>query len=209
MNKNKAFTLIEVLVSSSILVVALAGVFLVFNFGQTQSPIELNRMDASAQARIIINRITNDLRGAVVWDINNHNPSDSYIKFRKLRESIDYAADTEDDKSYYVFLYNCESYNDGETCFADFVEYFYDEETKKLRRSFITKRIFKNQENQIVEKVIENETSVSFEDIIESPFDISELGSGFILIDIVVGGLGGARAPAPVFLTQKIKIRNE
>ncbi len=137
MNSKKSFTLIEAMVSASILLIVLAGVFLLFNFGQTQSPISLDQTAVKAKTRIIINRLVYDLRHAVTWDIANNNPSCSYLKFRKLK-GIDTA-----DGSYYFS--------------SNYIEYSYDKEANLLQRLELDE-----DENILGEVIFENVTEDVF-----------------------------------------------
>ncbi|MCF7871324.1 MAG: type II secretion system GspH family protein [Candidatus Omnitrophica bacterium] len=117
MNKKKSFTLIEILVSFSILIIALGGIFLILNTGESSSPLNLSRVEAASKARIVMSKIVNDLRGAYLADIANNNPSCFHIKFRKVK-----GVDISEGSHSYDLAVN-------------YTEYFYDQESSKLSYS--------------------------------------------------------------------------
>lgn len=188
----KGFTLIEVVVSAGILMVALAGIFLVFNFGQAQSPLDLAKIDTQARARIIMNRLVNDLRGAVVWDIADNNPSCSYVKFRKLQGI--------DERGYYDFL-------------SEYIEYFYDQETNTLSRSeldsegaVLSKVVFENIREDvfyILSATGENQNSI----VCLNEHDLRS--RRFIITNVKVEEPRAAGIAAVSSLTKRISVRNE
>ncbi|MCF7916205.1 MAG: hypothetical protein K9L61_00315 [Candidatus Omnitrophica bacterium] len=187
MNKKNTFTLIEIMVSFTILITALTGIFLILNTGETFSPINLGRADVAAKTRVIMNRIVNDLRGAVIWEIANNNPSCTYLKFRKT-EGIDTS-----DGSYILS--------------ANYVEYSYDLNTDTLSRSeFKDGSLNTVGYRNITENVFYILNSAG-EAVCLNGSDL--LSQNFIIVNINLEEQAGAVENVGFSLTQKVKIRNE
>lgn len=207
MNKIKSFTLIEIMVSFSILIIALTGIFLILNFGEFSSPINLAQVNVSARARIIINRVVNDLRSAYLKDIEDNGPSCSHLKFRKVQ-----GVKTDAAGHYYKLS---RSFNLGgieySNC-SDYIEYSYDSDIDKLTRIY---QIINNENGSIL-----LESRVEYEDIAEEVFYLLDSGGNqvclneidlddLIIVAIKVEEQEGGSNQINSSLTQKVKVRND
>jgi hypothetical protein len=207
MSKIKSFTLIEVMVSFSILIIALTGIFLILDFGESSSPIDLTQVNVSARARIITNRVTNDLRSAYLKDIEENEPSCSYLKFRKVQ-----GVKTDAAGHYYELS---RSFNLGGIEYSDcsdYIEYSYDSDTGKLARLY-----------QVINNVNGNillESRVEYRDITEEVFYLLDSGGNqvclnetdldnFIIVVIRVEEQTGGSNQVNSSLTRRVKVRND
>ncbi|MCF7873509.1 MAG: type II secretion system GspH family protein [Candidatus Omnitrophica bacterium] len=207
MNKKKSFTLVEIMVSFSILIVALTGIFLVLDFGESSSPLDLARVDVTTKARIIINRIANDLRGAYLQDIKDNAPSCSHIKFRKVQ-----GVKTDTAGHYYNLSRNLNLGGVEYSDCSDYLEYSYDSDADKLTR---LSQVINNENGDIL-----SESTVEYKNISEGVFYVLNSGGSqvclneadldnFIIVAIGVEEQGAATNLVSSSLTQRVKIRND
>lgn len=189
MSKRKSFTLIEILIVTSLLVIILAGILLLFNVGQSSLPRGLAQVEAGSRSRLILNRVVNDLRSAYLADIANNNPSCSYIKFRKVK-----GIDTSDGN--YILAEN-------------YIEYSYDQEAESL---FYFK---KTQEGDVLSTVEYQNISQDIFYTLNSEgnkicLNRDDLNARkFIIVDLVVAEQIAGGGDVSFSLSQKVKIRNE
>ncbi|MCF7894709.1 MAG: prepilin-type N-terminal cleavage/methylation domain-containing protein [Candidatus Omnitrophica bacterium] len=207
MNKIKSFTLVEIMVSFSILIIALTGIFLILNFGESSSPIDLARVNVSARARIITNRVTNDLRGAHLKDIKENEPSCFHLKFRKVQ-----GVKTDAAGHYYELS---RSFNLGGIEYSDcsdYIEYSYDSDTGKLTRLY---QIINNENGSIL-----LESRVGYGDITEGVFYLLDSGGSqvclnetdlddLIIVAVKIEEQAGGSNQINSSLTQRVKVRND
>lgn len=84
LNKNKAFTLIELLIVALILGVILSGLFATLNIGNFSFSTSSAKLELQSYVRLTMERLIRDIRDTNLLEINNNNPSTNHIKFRKV-----------------------------------------------------------------------------------------------------------------------------
>ena len=147
--KIRAFTLIEVLMTSLILSVVLSALFITLHIGQASFAASNSKIVIQSQVRMAMNWIVKDLHQSISWNVAstvspNNDPTTNHLKF------------------------NLWAWNDTTNTWdlsADYIEYTYYEDLNKLTRTYYndTTKI-----NMIIE----------FQNIIEDPFYTTYIASG-------------------------------
>jgi type II secretory pathway pseudopilin PulG len=87
-NRESGFTIAEVLVAAFILGLILAALFQVLNVGQLANIASTERTYLQSEVRRTLDWIVRDVRqslaGGIDGSIGNNNPSDDYIRFKKV-----------------------------------------------------------------------------------------------------------------------------
>lgn len=117
LNKQRAFTIIEVLISAIIGAFMVTALFYIFIGGLNVNDLSSAKAAAQSQARMASDWLSRDLRQAVVWDLANNSPSTTHIKFRPV-SGWDIAGDT----------YQLD---------ANYIEYNYDADAGTLTRNLV------------------------------------------------------------------------
>jgi hypothetical protein len=191
MNKKKSFTLIEIIVSSTVLIITLGGIFLTLNIGESSSPLNLSRADIASKARIVISKIVNDLRGAYLADIANNDPSCFHVKFRKVK-----GVDISEGAHSYDLTVN-------------YSEYFYDQGSGKLLYSQV------DPEGTVLSIVEYGGVGENIFYTLDSQENIVCLNKDdlnnqkFIIINVRIEEQNNSGSVVGTSLTQKVKVRNE
>lgn len=188
--KQKAFTLIELLIASSVLLILVAAAVKIFQAGESIFPVMTAKIDFQAKIRSIGDLIARDVRQAYLVDIANNSPSASCIKFRTVN-GVD--TDTGD----YLLT-------------ADYIEYDYDDALGKITRNVV------DSSNNIIEsREFRGITGPPFYTIdtagVKTTVDFKDNlnGSKRMVIAIIGRSQVRGRDLLPITLEQGVKIRNE
>ncbi|MCF7875100.1 MAG: type II secretion system GspH family protein [Candidatus Omnitrophica bacterium] len=191
MNRKKSFTLIEIIVSFAVLIIALSGIFLTLNIGESSSPLNLGRADITSKSRIVISKIANDLRGAYLADIANNDPSCFHAKFRKVK-GVDIS---EGSHSYDLT--------------ANYSEYFYDQESGKLFYSQV------DPDGAVLSTVEYGNVGENVFYTLDSQENITCLNKDdlnnqkLIIVNVRIEEQNNSGSVIGASLTQRVKVRNE
>jgi prepilin-type N-terminal cleavage/methylation domain-containing protein len=117
LNKNRAFTLVEVLIAALIFSVILACLFVVLNIGHISFTINSAKLDLQSYVRLVMDRIVKDTRDTNLLEINSNNPLVSHIKFRKVT--------------------GIDNVSGSYTLSPDYIEYNYDNVLSELSRNIV------------------------------------------------------------------------
>ena len=121
-DKIKGLSLVEVLLSTLILILIIGALFLTLIAGESSNSVSSAKVDLQAKVRLIMDWIVKDVRQTTLIEINNKNPfnnrdpSENYIKFRKVT-GID------------------ETTGSGHVYAPSYIEYVYDSVSEELTRN--------------------------------------------------------------------------
>lgn len=117
LGKNRAFSIIELLVVCLVGSVIVGVLFYALSSGQNVNDISSTKVLAQSESRRVVDWITRDLRQTVVWELANNNPSPVHVKFRPVL-GWDIATNT---------------YQLGST----YIEYNYNSVTRQITRNIV------------------------------------------------------------------------
>lgn len=186
--KERGFTLIELLIAGFILSAIIGALFLSLTAGDSSTTLGLAKADLQAKVRLIMEWIVKDVRQTNLAEIDTHNPSGDYIKFRKVT--------------------GIDNITGSYTLSPDYTEYNYTSVSGELRRnevddtgSILRSLVFSN----ITQSPFYTEIGVA---LTESPNPGNILSAKKLVIIIAAQGQVRSGLVLNFSLTEEVKIRN-
>ena len=93
-NRNKGFTIVELLVVTLIISFLFGVLFFVLNVGQVSQKVSLERVYLEAELRRFMDCISKDIRQTTAYNIKENSPNSGYIKFKKVTDVNTSGADS-------------------------------------------------------------------------------------------------------------------